>query len=202
MEFVEQIQEQDKKVSALDAIYHRRAVRAYSDRKIDEQTVRALIDAAIRAPSAVNAQPWAFVVVQDAQMLRRISCQAARRLASDPHWSLNTVFGSVFAVSGFDIFYGATTLIVICAKREGIHGFDAAQDCYLAGENLMLAAYAMGLGTCPIGFARNLLQTDAWSTELGIPKDYLAVLPIIVGFPKGAVPKHERAPAKIFSWKR
>lgn len=202
MEHVERSRQPSKTVSALDAIYHRRAIRAYSDRKVDEPTVRALIDAAIQAPSAVNTQPWAFAVVQDPDMLKRISRQASRRLATDPHWSLNTVLGAAFTITDFDIFYGARTLIVVCAKREGIHGFDAAQDCYLAAQNLMLAAYAMGLGTCPIGFARDVLRTEAWRAELEIPDDYVAVLPIVVGFPELGAHKPRRATPKIFSWKR
>ena len=201
MELLEQVEKQSAKVSVVDAIYHRRSVRAYVPKKVNEPTVRALIDAAIHAPSAGNAQPWAFAVVQDVAMLKRISDQAKQRLASDPYWKLHTAHASPFTDPDFDIFYGASTLIVVCAKKDDFHGFSAAQDCFLAAQNLMLAAYAMGLGTCPIGFARDVLHTDAWTEALSVAADYRPVLPIIVGFPDEAAHTVKRTPARIFSWK-
>jgi len=58
----------------------------------------------------------------------------------------------------------------------------------------------LGLGTCPIGFARDILQTGAMKKELNIPMDYTPVLPIIVGFPSGESPKAERKSPLILNW--
>jgi nitroreductase len=52
-----------------EAIYSRRAVRAFTDEPVDEATLRRLIDAAIQAPSAVNQQPWTFTVVRNQAVL-------------------------------------------------------------------------------------------------------------------------------------
>ena len=52
-------------LSALDAIFMRRSVRAYTEQTLDESTIRALLDAAVQAPTAMHTEPWAFVIVQD-----------------------------------------------------------------------------------------------------------------------------------------
>ena len=179
-------------VSVLDAIRLRRATRHFTPRGVDETTVHALLDAAVMAPSALDLQPWSFVVVQDPKLLKQISDQANQVLMHDPHWK------HVLPHEGaFDIFYWATTLIVICSRKEG---FCPVGDCYLAGQNLMLAAYAMGLATCPIGFARDVLQTESMRTALGIPEGEVPVLPIVVGHAAGTMPVTERRPPKIHSW--
>ena len=52
-------------MSAMDAIYHRRAVRDYAPEKIDEAVIRKLLDAAVHAPTAIHEEPWAFAIIQD-----------------------------------------------------------------------------------------------------------------------------------------
>ena len=60
-------------VSAMDAIYHRRAVRDFTSQKIDKATISILIDAAIHAPTAMHEEAWVFAIVQDKAMLNRLS---------------------------------------------------------------------------------------------------------------------------------
>lgn len=60
----------------LRAIYERRAVRAYTAERLGENMIRALLDAAIQAPTALHVEPWAFVVVQDKVLLKRLSDRA------------------------------------------------------------------------------------------------------------------------------
>jgi nitroreductase len=67
------------------AITGRRAVREYTAQAVDEKSIRALINAAIQAPSAVNQQPWTFTVVRDQSVLDRISREAkSHMLATMP----------------------------------------------------------------------------------------------------------------------
>ncbi|MFI5305435.1 MAG: nitroreductase family protein [Nitrospiria bacterium] len=187
-------------MNVLDAIYKRRAIRRYSSKSIEEQIVRALLNAAVQAPSAMNLQPWSFTVIQQVKLLQKLSDQAKEFLLKDPKWKAASEHGQLpLADPEFDIFYGATTLIIICAKLEG---FSPTADCYLAGQNLMLAACSMGLGTCPIGFARDVLQNKSWKKNLKIPEDFIPVFPIIVGYPLGATQKVKRDPPHILSWIR
>jgi nitroreductase len=63
----------------------------------------------------------------------------------------------------------------------------------------MLAACAMGLGTCPIGFARPWLNQARIKQSLSIPDGYVAVFPIVVGYPSGETsPVQRRAPEILF----
>ena len=55
-----------------EAIYERRAVRDYTDEAVDETDLRAVIDAAVQAPSGMNRQPWSFVVVSGRAALARL----------------------------------------------------------------------------------------------------------------------------------
>jgi nitroreductase len=91
----------------------------------------------------------------------------------------------------FNVFYDAGTLIVVCAAPGD---WPANEDCCLAAQNLMLAAHGLGLGTCPIGFARGALNEPAAKQELGIPADHSVVLPIVVGYVRerpGPTPRRE-----------
>ncbi len=186
-------------MSVHDAIHYRRSTRQYVAQAVTEKQVHTLIDAAIHAPSAMNRQPWAFVVIQRPALLKQISDAAKDHLLQISDESHHKEFGHLpLDDPGFDIFYGANTLIVICAKEEV--GFSPVGDCYLAAENLMLEAHEMGLATCSVGFARDVLCQPQWKERLSIPAGYHPVLPIVVGYSAHSVPETERAPAKVFAW--
>jgi nitroreductase len=104
-----------------------------------------------------------------------------------------------FVRPDFNIFHGASTLIIICAKPSGPF---AAADCWLAAENLMLAASGSGLGTCVIGSAVAALNIHKVKADLGIPDEYSAIAPIVVGLPSGEVPAASRKEPTILSWKK
>ncbi len=186
-------------VDVMDAIYGRRAVRSYTERKVDAELVRELLHAATQAPSAVNAQPWAFAVVQRREWLELVSDRAkVLTLASlkpgTPQWARRDVYSD----PKFNVFYDAGTLIAICAATGDWH---VNEDCALAAENLMLAAHGLGLATCPIGLAREALNEPKAKEDLGIPADFTVVMPIIVGYPRERpVPPPRREP-RVFGWK-
>ena len=195
----------ERPLSALDVIYTRRSVRSYERKKLDASTIRALLDAAVQAPTALHAEPWAFVVVQTEAVLKRCSERAKAAWAhyADEHRELHLAgaarseFADRLADPGFSLFYDAGTLIVICAKPMGPF---VVGDCWLAAENLMLAASAMGLGTCCIGSAVPALNAAETKAELGIPADVTAVAPIIVGVPRGEAAPASRRDPEILSW--
>ena len=177
------------------AIYSRRAVRDYTATPVDRQTLIKLIDAAIQAPSAMNEQSWAFTVVQDAELLARISKASKSYLLTEQsvvgrHHRLHEQLSN----PAFDIFYHAPVLVLISSTTSGTW---AIENCALAAENLMLAACAEGLGTCWIGLAQGWLATPTGKAELGLPAPYLPVAPIIVGRPKTEPALVARKPAEI-----
>lgn len=191
----------DVSMSAMDAIYHRRAVRDYTPQKVDKSVIHQLLDAAVQAPTAIHEEPWAFAIIQDKALLKRLSDHIKELLASgsDPiHPLLRGHGAGRFTSPDFNAFYNAGTLIVIYGKPLGPF---VVADCWLAAENLMLAACANGLATCPIGLAVAALNTPRWKAELGVPAEMTAMAPMIVGLPAGETPPVARKPPEILCWK-
>lgn len=186
-------------MTVLEAIQNRRSVRDYSPQHLDKSTVEALLAAAVRAPTAMHAEPWRFIVIQDLALLGRISDRAKTLFLEEvrrKHLDLGD-YAKRCAVPAFSVFYNAGTLIVICAPEANDF---APADCWLAAENLMLAAHAQGLGTCVIGSAVEGLNTPEIRAEIGLPNDTLAVAPIIVGIPADNGPPVPRQPPRILNW--
>jgi len=179
----------------IEAITGRRSVRDYTSETIDEQTISRLISVAVQAPSAVNEQPWGFTVVRDQNILERISHEAKSHMRATMSASAHAQhFQSRLDDPNFHVFYHAPVLILISAIAEGPW---IVEDCALAAENLMLAAYASGLGTCWIGFAQSFLNTPEGKTALGLPAAWVPVAPIIVGRPKATPPIVPRQPPRV-----
>lgn len=170
----------------IDAIHDRRAVRDYLPDPVDDQTIQRLIDAAIWAPSAMNRQPWGFLVIRDRDALDRASTEAKRLLLEHmPESSPLTRYRSMLTDPTFRLFYNAPALIVIYTTIDDpVPGLASAEDCCLAAQNLMLSAHAFGLGTCWIGFARAWLADPAVKASLGVPFTWSPVAPMIVGTPR------------------
>lgn len=175
-----------------EAIAGRRSVREYLGQPVDEKLIHKLVNAAIRAPSAVNQQPWTFTVVRDQSVLDRISREAkSHMLATMAANEQAEHLRPHLTDPNFHIFYHAPALILISANEQGPW---IVEDCALAAENLMLAAYAAGLGSCWIGFAQGFLNTSEGKAVLGLPLAWVPVAPIIVGYPKAAqnlIPRNE-----------
>jgi len=124
-------------LDVFEAIKGRRSIRAYSSRNVSDEDVLRLIEAARWAPSAGNIQPWEFVIVRDPEVKGRLAAAA-----------LNQSFVRE-----------APVVIVVCADvaRSG-RGYGSRgeqlysiQDTAAAVENILLAAYALGLATCWVG---------------------------------------------------
>src|SRR5208282_6045765 len=162
-----------------EAITGRRSIREYTGDAVDRQTILNLISAAILAPNVVNQQPWMFTVVCDQSALDQISAHAKTYvIANMPPGPQSEHFRSRLADPSFHIFYHAPVLILISGSAQVPW---IVEDCALAAENLMLAAYARGYGACWIGFAQSFLNTSEGKNMLGLPSACVPVAPIIVG---------------------
>jgi nitroreductase len=183
-----------------EVIAGRRSVRDFSSEVLNPRLIRDLLNAAVHAPTAVHQEPWSFVVVQDREQLQRISDKAkplfvdemrrahVPRLAND---------ASPFADPAFNIFHNAGTLVVICGPADAPF---VAADCWLAAENLMLAAHASGLGSCVIGSAVAALNLAEVKRELEIPASQIAIAPIIIGVPRVAGAASPRKAPVVMHW--
>jgi nitroreductase len=180
----------------MQAIRERRSVREFTGEPVSDATLRELIEAAIQAPSAINQQPWCFVVAKSARLLAHISDQAKA------HWLKASLgapahpYRDMLSDPKFDIFYSAPSLVVIAVAQPTDW---AVEDCALAAENLMLAAHDAGLGTCWIGFAQHWLGTPEGKAALGLPSSCTPIAPIVVGHPRRSAAPVPRKAANI-SW--
>jgi nitroreductase len=165
-----------------EAIFGRRATREYTKQTVDDATVEQLIAAGVHAPSAVNHQPWTFTVVRNQGILDLLSRDAKSHViaAMPAPAPPNHVHGPLNDAD-FHIFYHAPALILISASSQQPW---IVEDCALAAQNLMLAAYGVGLGSCWIGLAQGFLNTTAGKKILNLPTAWIPVAPIIVGHPR------------------
>ena len=122
-------------ISALDAIYHRRAVRNYLPSTIDRAVIQSLLDAAVHAPTAMHEEPWSFAVIQDRDLLNRLSDSTKERVRSEAQgFDSPNAKHSLDLVNkpDFHVFYNAGTLIIIYSKFQGPF---VVADCWLEAEN-------------------------------------------------------------------
>ncbi|WP_174590571.1 nitroreductase family protein [Methanocella conradii] len=162
-------------------IYLRRAVRDYRPDDVPDDIIRELIKAGTYAPSAVNRQPWRFVVIKDRDMIARLSDRAKKlwldtaRL-DDPEAAR---LATAMRMPGFNIFYNAPVLILIFAAPGAMY---PECECALAAENMMLAARSLGIGSCWIGLAMPLGSDKSTLDELKVPEGHRLIAPLIFGY--------------------
>lgn len=187
-------------IDVMDAIYNRHAVRNFLPKKIDLDIIHQLLDAAIHAPSALHEESRGFVVIQNKHVLDRLSDSAKQILNEESKSNKNEQRQHILEIAEqkeFHVFYNAHTLIVIYSTFKGPF---VNADCWLAAENLMLAALPYGLASCVIGFAVPALNLPAWKKELEIPAKMTAVAPIIIGWPNGKTLPTVHKPPLILKW--
>ncbi|MCO6427430.1 nitroreductase family protein [Nitrosomonas communis] len=181
------MQESQVDMTVFEAILAKRCVRSYTAQAVSLDTIHILLEAAAHAPTALHHEPWAFAIIRDKQLLKDIS-NCAKPLFVQELQKTGSTPGCL-AEPDFDIFYEASTLILICSKQTG--PFMIA-DCWLAAENLMLAACAMKLGSCVIGAALTALNMPDIKVKLNIPEEFSVIAPIILGYPSGDTPPSPR----------
>jgi nitroreductase len=188
-------------MSLIEAIYQRRSVRNYTQEKVSKDVILDLLDAAVHAPTAMHEEPWSFVVIQDKSLLNQLSDEAKELVINEARLTdseQSRHMMDIVARPDFNIFYNSQTLILICSKFPGPF---VQADCWLAAENLVLAACAIGLSTCVIGFAISVLNTPEWKSKLGIPSETAAVVPVIVGYAADDTAPVSRKSPEIIVWK-
>ena len=192
-------------------ILRRRSVRLYKKEQVPECMVKRILQAARFAPSAGNSQPWKFVVLRDPEIIDGITetvvgiCKkfsalleyrkpgtSWRRPLSKAfirirHNDLHPVpFGAVrmIADGNLGLWHGAPTVILIFKDIRGVSSPEL--DCGIAGQNMVLAAHSMGLGTCWVGFAKMAFQyTNEWKKRLNIKYPYAWGNSLALGWPRG-----------------
>ena len=166
-----------------EVIAKRRSVRHFNSKlEVSDEDVRALLEAAVSAPTAGNIQPWRFTVVRSLDARERLAGALRQR------WANNAPLAIVVSVDPRP-----------CAARYGDRGerLYAIQDTSAAIENILLATVDRGLASCWIG----AFDTDAVRDSLGLPAhiEPVAILPI--GYSAESAGRPARRPlSEVATW--
>ncbi len=177
----------DSASAVLENIATRTSIRQFTDTPLTESEIETLLKAGMAAPTAINYQPWHFIVVTDPEV--RSSLVSGR---------VNTMYAQ------------APCLIVVCGEvnwiRRGRDGEEPVEmengnwavDCALAGENILLAAHALGLGGVWTACYPYPDRYELVKEKLGIPDKVMPLTVLALGHPaENPEPKDKWKPEKI-----
>ncbi len=157
----------------LSSIMARRSIRKYLDKPVEHEKLEVIVRAGINAPSGVNRQPWIVRVVEDQKLIADVT--EVYKQANAEQVKRDKDFKNMFR--------NAPNLICVCTPANGGGELDAG----LLGENIMLAAQSMGLGTCclggPVRFLLSNEKCKFFLERLDIPADYKLNYIIAIGYP-------------------
>jgi nitroreductase len=157
---------------AIRAIMERRSIRSYQSKPVPEKDLRTILEAGRQAPSAANRQPWHFVVVRDQENKGKLAAACAKQT-----WLADA--GAIIAGVGRP------------SVSENWYSVDVA----IAMENMVIAAAALGYGTCWIG-AFDQAQVKGL---LRVPEDCVVVALIPLGIPADSPEARPRMPMAEFA---
>lgn len=172
----------------MNTILHRRSIRRFDDRQIEEPALRQILQAGLYAPSAGGRQGVIFAVCQNREINERLG--KIKRANSNPHMANGDNYVSREQPSIADdpklinAFYGAPTVITLFAPKNFLF---SQEDCAAAAENMMLAADSMGIGSCYIGQGWTAFADPYGQEKLrewSIPTDHYAVMQLLLGYPQ------------------
>jgi nitroreductase len=161
--------------SAIEAIRDRRSIRAYQQKLVERSIIEQIVDCARLAPTALNEQPWDFVVLTRKADFERIP-----------------------PMIGHGEFIANAAFAVLVLARETDY---AVEDCCAATENLLIAAAARGIGSCWVAGTKQAYG-PAVVREFGAPADRQLVAIVSFGYPAEEPKVEKRALNDVLHWER
>ncbi len=157
------------------AIHTRRSIRKYTPQPVSDGDIRKILEAAMMAPSAGNAQPWQFIVVRDREKLDTLK-------------NINP-----FAKMADEAPLG----ILLCGdlSLEKYEGF-WVQDCSAAEQNLLLAAHGLGLGAVWTGIYPKEERVKGFRQLFALPEKVIPLAFTVIGYPDQEIPSESRYKAE------
>lgn len=176
----------------MQTILHRRSIRRFDEKQIEENALQEILQAGLYAPGAGGRQGVLFAVCQTKEINERLG--KIKRANSSPRMATASNYVSREQPSIADdpklknAFYDAPTVITLFAPKNFLF---SPEDCALAAGNMMLAADSLGIGSCYIGQGWTAFA-DPYGQEVlkkwEIPVDHYAVMQLLLGYPRGGDP--------------
>lgn len=181
---------QESAPSALDVIMSRTSIRNFTGDPVPAEQIETILKAGMAAPTAMNSQPWRFVVVTDKDKMAEI-------FGAGPRSGMFTTAGAVVLVCGETTFmrkpFGQPD-----APEEEMPNMFWYEDCSAAAENILLAAHALGLGAVWTAGYPAAERTAPIAAALGIPENVGILCIIPIGVPaENPEPKDKWNPENI-----
>lgn len=181
------VNEADSTNQVIETIMARRSVRKYLPQPVNRDTMQVILDCGINAPNGQNKQSWAIRVVDNPEFingLTEVYKKANPKVADDPNFR--------------NMFRNAPTVVFIANDTT----YDFSQvDCGLLGENMILSAWSMGIGSCCLGGPIRFMKTDPGAAEflkrLNIPEGYDLLYCIAFGYPDESPAAKPRDASKV-----
>lgn len=169
----------------IETIMSRRSVRDYEQRAIPRDTMQLIAECGINAPNGMNKQDWEIKIVDDPEFIKGITelyVKENPKAAEDPKFK--------------NMFRNAPTVAFIAAPKSSYSGVN----CGLLGENMILAAWSMGIGSCCLGGPVAFLKSEAaadYLAKLNISEGYTILYAIGFGYPAETPEAKPRDKSKI-----
>ena len=173
-------------------IAERYSCRDFSGSPPTDEQISNLVDAALAAPSARNLQPWHIVVIKDKAIIEELDDAGMKILAADED---KTAY-DLFMERGGKLFYNVPCMFVILHDGSSWGMLDSG----ILGQNIVLAAESLGLGTCYLGMASVPLRgprKDEFAQRLKFPEGYEFAVGIAIGAVKSGKAPHEPDSSKV-----
>ena len=152
---------------AIKTIHSRKSVRDYTDKKVSNDDLLKITKAGMAAPTAMNTQPWEFVIVNEKEKLNDMSD--------------NLPYAQMLKK--------ASAAIIVCGNmNKAIEGDGKdfwIQDCSAASENMLLAIESMGLGAVWIGIYPLKDRVKYLQTAFNMPENVVPLNVLSIGYPTG-----------------
>lgn len=182
----QQVQADNNDNQVIEAIMARRSIRQYKDTPVEREKLELIATCGINAPTGMFRQPWEVRIVDNPEFINGIT---QVYLEADS----NAVAGRGFK----NMFRNAPAVIFIAHTGEGTSEID----CGLMGENMILAAQSLGLGTCCLGGPVRFMATNEnarpYVEKLGLSAGYKLLYAIAVGYPDEAPDAKPRDTSKV-----
>jgi nitroreductase len=162
----------------INVIRNRRSTRRFLEDQIKEEELMSILEAGIYAPSASNGQPWHFTVLQNKDIIDRLS-DSFKEIAKRSDNEYVKEYGNN---EKFHVFYNSPTVIFVSGEANNM---SASVDCAAAVENMLIAAEALNIGSCWVGFIAYLLNSEEgkpFLKELGIPEGFKQIHSVALGY--------------------
>jgi len=182
----------------IKTIKSRRSIRSYEAKAVPRDVLHAILEAGNEAPSAMNSQPWRFVVVEDKDAKRKLlgaalpQAKKITELVKDVDPERYASIKKRYAELPDPVYYSAPAIVFVIGN-----GRYAAHSCPLACENMMLAAHALGLGSCWVGFGAMVTEDPDVRAILELKEDESLYGPILLGYPKGEPARPPKKEPKV-----